>query len=102
MDEPSSINRLGTYGARAIAASSTSSAVIVAKCQVKFGSAFFDTLQGVSGMYPAVSAAFDQVHPLLPDLVTSLDKLGILPPDCEGKTKMKEWVSRLSNMEVAL
>ncbi|KAH1031427.1 hypothetical protein J1N35_043601 [Gossypium stocksii] len=95
MDEPSAINRLGTYGVRAIAASSTSSAVIVAKCVQNFVTAIIDSLK-------LNMATVDQVHPLLPDLITSLDKLGILPPDCEGKTKMKEWVSRLSNMEVAL
>ncbi|MBA0815974.1 hypothetical protein Gohar_000686 [Gossypium harknessii] len=92
MDEPSAINRLGTYGVRAIAASSTSSAVIVAKCVQNFVTAIIDSLK-------LNMATVDQVHPLLPDLVTSPDKLGILPPDCEGKTKMKEWVSRLSNME---
>ncbi|KAK8618368.1 hypothetical protein V6N13_132362 [Hibiscus sabdariffa] len=45
--------------------------------------------------------AVDQVYPLLSDLSASLDKLGILPPDFEGKTKAKEWILRLSKMGVA-
>ncbi|GFZ06254.1 vacuolar protein sorting-associated protein-like protein [Actinidia rufa] len=45
--------------------------------------------------------AVDKVHPLLSDLSSSLNKLTILPPDFEGKTKMKEWIVRLSKMEAA-
>ncbi|MBA0836716.1 hypothetical protein Goarm_008911 [Gossypium armourianum] len=88
------INRLGTYGVPAIAASATSSAAIVAECVLNFVTAIIDSLK-------LNMAAVDQVHPLLPDLAASLDKLGILPPDFKWKMKMKEWVSRLSNMEAA-
>ena len=42
--------------------------------------------------------AVDQVYPLLADLSASLNKLSILPPDFEGKTKMKEWIGKLSKM----
>ena len=45
--------------------------------------------------------AVDQVHPLLADLYASLNKLSILPPDFEGKTKMKECITRLSKMGAA-
>ncbi|KAI8567545.1 hypothetical protein RHMOL_Rhmol02G0130300 [Rhododendron molle] len=43
----------------------------------------------------------DQVHPLLSDLLSSLNKLTILPSDFEGKTKMKEWILMLSKMGAA-
>ncbi|MCL7050494.1 hypothetical protein MKW94_018387 [Papaver nudicaule] len=43
---------------------------------------------------------FDQVHPALADFLVSLNKLTILPPDFEGRVKMK-WISRLSRMGVA-
>ncbi|KAL1221747.1 putative vacuolar protein sorting-associated protein 28 [Cardamine amara subsp. amara] len=42
-----------------------------------------------------------QVYPLLSDLSAFLNKLSILPPDFEGKTKMKEWILRLSKMGAA-
>ena len=42
--------------------------------------------------------AVDQV---LADLYASLSKLCILPPDFEGKTKMKECIARLSKMGAA-
>lgn len=77
------INRLGTYGVPAIAASATSSAAIVAECVLNFVTAIIDSLK-------LNMAAVDQVHPLLPDLAASLDKFGILPPDFKGKMKMKE------------
>ncbi|KAG5561501.1 hypothetical protein RHGRI_004520 [Rhododendron griersonianum] len=45
--------------------------------------------------------AVDQVHPLLSDLLSSLNKLAILPSDFEGKTKMKGWIAILSKMGAA-
>ncbi|GJU81108.1 vacuolar protein sorting-associated protein 28 homolog 2 [Tanacetum coccineum] len=45
--------------------------------------------------------AVDQVFSLLSDLSGSLNKLSILPPDFKGKTKMKEWIGRLSKMGAA-
>ncbi|KAI8567544.1 hypothetical protein RHMOL_Rhmol02G0130200 [Rhododendron molle] len=45
--------------------------------------------------------AVDRGHPLLSDLVSSLNKLAILPSDFEGKTKMKGWIAILSKMGVA-
>ena len=46
--------------------------------------------------------AVDQVHPLLSDLSLSLGKLGgILPPEYQGREKVREWVSRLERMGAA-
>jgi len=36
-------------------------------------------------------AAVDQIHPLLSDLMESLNKISSLPPDFEGKVKIKSW-----------
>lgn len=33
----------------------------------------------------------DAIHPLLNDVMESLNKNPSLPPDFEGKTKMKNW-----------
>ncbi|KAJ0017831.1 hypothetical protein Pint_10723 [Pistacia integerrima] len=100
MDCPAALNRLVTVGVpatvehRAAAAASTStSAAIVAECVQNFITAM-DTLK-------LEFKAVDQVYPLLSDLLGSLNKLSILPPDFEGKTKMKEWISRLSKMGAA-
>ena len=35
--------------------------------------------------------AVDQIHPLLTDLLESLCKVSTLPPDWEGKLKIKNW-----------
>ncbi|KAL4391733.1 hypothetical protein AHAS_Ahas03G0274600 [Arachis hypogaea] len=100
MECPAAINRLvisgipATVEHRAAAAASTStSAAIVAECVQNFITAM-DSLK-------LNMVAVDQVHPLLSDLYASLNKLTILPPDFEGKTKMKEWIARLSKMGAA-
>eukprot|EP00245_Coleochaete_scutata_P007543 TRINITY_DN22995_c0_g1_i1.p1 TRINITY_DN22995_c0_g1~~TRINITY_DN22995_c0_g1_i1.p1 ORF type:complete len:230 (-),score=52.33 TRINITY_DN22995_c0_g1_i1:523-1161(-) len=42
--------------------------------------------------------AVDQVHPLLTDLLGSLNRVQQLPPDFEGKVKVKDWLTKLYNM----
>lgn len=100
MDCSAALNRLVTSGVpatvehRASAAMSTvSSAAVVAECVQHFITAM-DSLK-------LNMIAVDQVHPLLSDLSSSLNKLSILPVDFEGKTKMREWLSRLSKMGAA-
>lgn len=100
MDCPAAINRLVVSGVpatvehrAAAATSATTSAAIVAECVQNFITAM-DSLK-------LNMVAVDQVHPVLSDLSASLNKLTILPPDFEGKTKMREWISRLSKMGAA-
>ncbi|PSS10284.1 Vacuolar protein sorting-associated protein [Actinidia chinensis var. chinensis] len=101
MDCPAALNRLITSGVPAtvehrVAAamsSTTTSAATVAECVQNFITAM-DSLK-------LNMVAVDQVHPLLSDLSASLNKLTILPTDFEGKTKMKEWIARLSKMGAA-
>ncbi|RAL49617.1 unnamed protein product [Cuscuta campestris] len=100
LDCPSALNRLVTSGVpatvehRAAAAMSAStSAAVVAECVQNFITAM-DSLK-------LNMVAIDQVHPLLSELSSSLNKLSILPPDFEGKTKMREWLGRLSKMGAA-
>ncbi|CAH9081541.1 unnamed protein product [Cuscuta epithymum] len=100
MDCPSALNRLVTSGVpatvehqAAAAVSASTSAAVVAECVQNFITAM-DSLK-------LNMVAVDQVHPLLSDLSASLNKLSILPPDFEGKTKMKEWLYRLAKMGAA-
>ncbi|XP_043690183.1 vacuolar protein sorting-associated protein 28 homolog 2 [Telopea speciosissima] len=100
MDCPAALNRLLVSGVpatiehrAAAAASSTTSASVVAECVQNFITAM-DSLK-------LNMVAVDQVYPLLSDLSASLNKLSILPPDFEGRVKMKEWISRLSKMGAA-
>lgn len=100
LDCPAAINRLVISGVpatvehrAAAAASGLTSAATVAECVQHFITAM-DTLK-------LNMTAVDQVFPLLSDLSGSLNKLSILPPDFEGKTKMKEWIGRLSKMGAA-
>lgn len=100
LDCPAALNRLLTSGVPATvehrAASSSaapSSAAVVAECVQHFITAM-DSLK-------LNMVAVDQVHPLLADLSSSLAKLSLLPPDFEGKVKMKDWLARLSKMSAA-
>lgn len=100
MDCPAALYRLVTSGVPAtvehratVTASTSNSASIVAECVQNFITSM-DSLK-------LNMVAVDQVYPLLSDLSASLNKLSILPPDFEGKTKMKEWLSRLSKMGAA-
>ncbi|KAL0712750.1 hypothetical protein Bca4012_019728 [Brassica carinata] len=93
-DCPSALYRLATSGVPAtVAASTSNSTSIVAECVQNFITSM-DSLK-------LNMVAVDQVYPLLSDLSASLNRLSILPPDFEGKTKMKEWLSRLSKMGAA-
>lgn len=42
--------------------------------------------------------AIDQIYPILSDLMQSMHKVTQLPPEFEGKVKVKEWISRLHKM----
>ncbi|PHT64338.1 Vacuolar protein sorting-associated protein 28 -like protein 2 [Capsicum annuum] len=100
LDCSAALNRLVTSGAPAIvehraavATSAVSSASVVAECVQNFITAMDSLKLNI--------VAVDQVHPLLSDLSSFLNKLFILPADFEGKTKMREWLSRLSKMGAA-
>ncbi|EXB51814.1 hypothetical protein L484_006387 [Morus notabilis] len=100
MDCPAAINRLVTSGVPAtvehrasVAAAATTSAATVAECTQNFITAM-DTLK-------LNMVATDQVHPVLSDILNSLNKLSFLPPDFTGKVKLKEWMGRLSKMGAA-
>ncbi|XP_008806759.2 vacuolar protein sorting-associated protein 28 homolog 1-like [Phoenix dactylifera] len=102
MDCPAALNRLLVSGVPATvehrassASSSASSASAVAECVQHFITAM-DSLK-------LNMVAVDQVHPLLSDLSSSLAKLGggILPPDFEGRVKVREWLARLAKMGAA-
>ncbi|KAI4296634.1 hypothetical protein L6164_036579 [Bauhinia variegata] len=100
MDCPAAINRLVVSGVpatvehqAAAADAASTSAAIVAVCVQHFITAM-DSLK-------LNMVAVDQLHPLLVDVYGSLNQLSYLPPDFEGKTKMKEWIARLSKMGAA-
>lgn len=102
LDCPAALNRLLTSGvpatvehraASSSSSSAASSAAVVAECVQHFITAM-DSLK-------LNMVAVDQVHPLLADLSSSLAKLSLLPPDFEGRVKMKDWLARLSKMGAA-
>ncbi|KAG6482523.1 vacuolar protein sorting-associated protein 28 homolog 1-like [Zingiber officinale] len=104
LDAPAAINRLFVSGVpatvehRAAAASSgnlSASTAAVAECVQHFITAMDSVKLNM--------VAVDQVHPLLSDLSTSLAKLGngLLPPDFEGRTKVRDWLAQLAKMGAA-
>ncbi len=89
MNCPAAMNRL-RIGVPATVEHSTVSdldyqknAKYVAEC-VQYFITLMDSLK--LNMY-----AVDQIHPVLGDLIQSLNKVSTLPPDFEGKTKIKNW-----------
>ncbi|KAI9026838.1 vacuolar protein sorting-associated [Hyaloraphidium curvatum] len=45
--------------------------------------------------------AVDQIHPLLSDLMQSLNRIPTLPPDFDGKEKIKNWLITLNRMKAS-
>ncbi|KAK4786701.1 hypothetical protein SAY86_010534 [Trapa natans] len=100
LDCPAAINRLVVSGVPATVehraeslSPSANSATAVAECVQNFITAM-DSLK-------LNMVAVDQVHPLLTELSVSISKLSMLPPDFDGKPKMKDWLARLSGMGAA-
>ncbi|KAJ3054116.1 Vacuolar protein-sorting-associated protein 28 [Rhizophlyctis rosea] len=46
--------------------------------------------------------AKDQIHPQLGDLIQSINKVSGLPPDYEGKAKIRDWLITLNKMKFVL
>ncbi|KAE8731001.1 Vacuolar protein sorting-associated protein 28-like protein 2 [Hibiscus syriacus] len=90
MDCPAAINHLVSSGVAATVeqhAAAAASAASVVECVQNFITAMDSLELNMVGV--------DQVYPLLSN------KSSILPPDFEGKIKMKEWISRLAKMGAA-
>ncbi|MCO5568472.1 hypothetical protein L7F22_022171 [Adiantum nelumboides] len=96
MDCPAALNRLLVSGVPATvehkgaSSSESGSAVAVAECVQHYITAM-DSLK-------LNMVAVDQVHPLLLDLLSSLNRVPLLPADFEGKVKTRDWISKLNKM----
>jgi ESCRT-I complex subunit VPS28 len=45
--------------------------------------------------------AVDEVHPILSDLMQSLNNVSSLPADFEGKAKVRQWLISLNSMRAS-
>ncbi|XP_059151873.1 vacuolar protein sorting-associated protein 28 homolog [Physella acuta] len=45
--------------------------------------------------------AMDAIHPDLQELVETMTRLSLLPPDFEGKQKVRKWLETLGNMQAS-
>ncbi|KAG0006911.1 hypothetical protein BGZ65_001988 [Modicella reniformis] len=45
--------------------------------------------------------AVDEIHPLIADLMQSLNNVRSLPADFEGRAKLREWLIKLNNMRAS-
>jgi ESCRT-I complex subunit VPS28 len=88
---PTTVEHRAAFSAAASSAAATSASAI-ARCVQNFIIAM-DTIK-------LNMIVVDWVHPLLSDLSTSFNKLAgnLLPPDFEGKVKVREWLARLAKM----
>ncbi|OAY69954.1 vacuolar protein sorting-associated protein 28 homolog 1-like [Ananas comosus] len=105
MDCPAALNRLLVSGVPATVEHRASASSASASAAASSASAIAQCVQHFITAMDAVKlnmVAVDQVHPLLSDLSASFAKLGaILPPDFEGKVKVREWLARLAKMGAA-
>jgi len=103
MDCPAAVNRLivsgipatiehGNTGRSAAAGGEGSEAVVAETVQ-----AFITTMDALKINMTSV----DSVHPLLSDLVQSLNKLAFLPRDFDGREKTKQWLTQLNQMRAS-
>ena len=98
MDCPAALNRLITSGIPATiehktttsSSMETGSAMAVAEC-VQHYITSMDSLK-------LNMVAVDQVHPILLDLLGSLNNVPLLPAEFEGKVKTRDWISLLNRM----
>lgn len=98
MDCPAAVNRLLVSGMPATVEhgptrEGTNGTVVVAETVQHF----ITTMDSLN----LKMVAMDQIYPLLNDLIQSLHKLPMLPPEFEAKVKLKEWLSRLSKMRAS-
>lgn len=99
MDCPAALNRLLVSGVPATvehkgaSSSESGSAVAVAECVQHYITAM-DSLK-------LNMVAVDQVHPLLLDLLSALNRVPLLPADFEGKVKARDWITKLNKMSAS-
>eukprot|EP00249_Psilotum_nudum_P036049 c6233_g1_i1 orf=241-870(+) len=99
LDCPAAVNRLlvsgipATVEHKGASSSDVGTAVAVAECVQHFITAM-DSLK-------LNMLAVDQVHPLLLDLLSSLNRLPQLTAEFEGKVKVRDWIARLNRMGAA-
>ncbi|KAI9101127.1 vacuolar protein sorting-associated, partial [Phlyctochytrium arcticum] len=75
----------------------TSASSSVAKNVAETVQSFITLMDSLKLNYVAV----DQLHPLLSDLIQGLNKIGTLPPDYEGKAKIRDWLITLNKMKAS-
>ncbi|KAJ7570728.1 hypothetical protein O6H91_01G133000 [Diphasiastrum complanatum] len=99
MDCPAAVNRLIVSGVPATvehkgaSSSDSGTAAAVAECVQHYITAM-DSLK-------LNMVAVDQIHPLLLDLLSSLNRVPQLTPDFEGNVKTRDWIARLNKMNAA-
>ncbi|XP_072957037.1 vacuolar protein sorting-associated protein 28 homolog 1-like [Typha angustifolia] len=105
MECPAALNRLLVSGVPATVEHRAASSASAGAAAATSAAAIAQCVQHFITAMDAVKLnmlAVDQVHPLLSDLSASFAKLGgILPPDFEGKVKVREWLTRLAKMGAA-
>ncbi|XP_078180955.1 vacuolar protein sorting-associated protein 28 homolog 1-like [Carex rostrata] len=106
LDCPHALNRLITSGVPATVEHRAASTAAASSAAATSASAIAQCVQNFITAMDTIKLnmiAVDQVHPLLSDLSASFHKLtgNLLPPDFEGKVKVREWLARLAKMGAA-
>ncbi|KAJ1698483.1 Vacuolar sorting-associated protein 28-like protein [Rhynchospora pubera] len=106
LDCPHALNRLIISGVPATVEHRAASTAAASSAAATSASAIAQCVQNFITAMDTIKLnmiAVDQVHPLLSDLSASFNKLtgNLLPPDFEGRVKVREWLARLAKMGAA-
>ncbi|GAB2231458.1 hypothetical protein Drorol1_Dr00010465 [Drosera rotundifolia] len=97
MDCPAALNRLVVSGVPATVEHRAAATALAPGVVVIVGESVRDFITPMDASKLEYKAV-DEIHPQLSGLMTSLDKLSVLPSDFEAKTYVREWLGRLSKM----
>lgn len=97
MDCPAALNRLVVSGVPATVEHRAAATALAPGVVVIVGESVRDFITAMDASKLEYKAG-DEIHPQLSSLMTSLDKLSVLPSDFEAKTNVREWLGRLSKM----
>lgn len=97
MDCPAALNRLVVSGVPATEEHRAAATALAPGVVIIVGESVRDFITAMDASKLEYKAV-DEIHPQLSSLMTSLDKLCVLPSDFEAKTNVREWLGRLSKM----
>ncbi|KNC46627.1 vacuolar protein sorting-associated protein 28 [Thecamonas trahens ATCC 50062] len=100
MECPAAVNRLLTIGVPATVEHGALTSDDSSKHAQHVAEAVHHFISALDALKIGLSAV-DEIHPVLKDLLTSLNAVASLPPDYDGKATVKQWLTQLNQMQAS-